>query len=394
MSGKKQVVNVEANDVEAGDLELDKKKLLGSLVNNPEALALMQSKLAGMVGTMSGYYDTLPKIVKRRVKALKKLQVETLKVEAKLNEEVHALECKYASLFEPLQKKRTEIVTGLVEPTDEEADFPSDDEDEEAEENQVAKEIKDKVKLDKADGDAEENPTGIPEFWLTIFKNVEVIAENIQEADEAILAHLTDVIVKQQEKPMGFMLEFHFSPNEFFTNEVLTKFYEMKCAVDEDDPFSFEGPEISKCKGSEINWKKGKNVTVRTVMKKQRSRAKGSVRTVTKTVQNDSFFNFFSPPAVPENEEELDDETQALLSADFEIGEVIRQRLVQRAVLYFTGEALMDEEYDDEEEEDEEGDDDDEDEEEDEDFELPQGGGKKPRGKGKAAENPQECKQQ
>lgn len=47
----------------------------------------------------------------------------------------------------------------------------------------------------------------------------------------------------------GFLLEFHFSPNEYFTNQVLTKFYEMKCAVDENDPFSFEGPEITKCKG-------------------------------------------------------------------------------------------------------------------------------------------------
>lgn len=48
--------------------------------------------------------------------------------------------------------------------------------------------------------------------------------------------------------------------------------------------------------GTVIEWKKGKNVTVKTIKKKQKHKSKGSVRTVTKTVQNDSFFNFFNPP--------------------------------------------------------------------------------------------------
>ena len=47
----------------------------------------------------------------------------------------------------------------------------------------------------------------------------------------------------------GFTLEFHFSPNEYFSDAVLTKSYEMKCEPDEDDPFSFEGPEIIACQG-------------------------------------------------------------------------------------------------------------------------------------------------
>ena len=44
----------------------------------------------------------------------------------------------------------------------------------------------------------------------------------------------------------------------------------------------------------------------------------------------------FSP--VPEDSEaELDDDTQALLTSDFEIGHYIRERIVPRAVLYYTG---------------------------------------------------------
>ena len=37
--------------------------------------------------------------------------------------------------------------------------------------------------------------------------------------------------------------------------------------------------------------------------------------------------------------EEMDEETEALLQADYEIGHFIRERIVPRAVLYFTGEA-------------------------------------------------------
>lgn len=39
-----------------------------------------------------------------------------------------------------------------------------------------------------------------------------------------------------------------------------------------------------------------------------------------------------------------DEETEQLLSSDFEIGHMIRERIVPRAVLYFTGEAIEDDE--------------------------------------------------
>lgn len=285
--------------------------LTAQVLKNPEALQLMQSKLAGMVGTLSGYYETLPKVVKRRVKALKKLQVESLKLEARMAEEIHELECKYSALFEPLHLKRADIVNGAHEPTDEEADFPSDEEEDEDEDETAengAGKTKDKKETDKKEAadaadesgeklhEYDENTKGIPEFWLTIFKSVELIAENLQDHDMDILTHLTDVRVKNTLTPAGFTLEFHFSPNEYFTNSVLTKRYELKCEIDPDDPFSFEGAEISSCKGCEINWKKGKNVTVREVTKKQKHKTKGTTRAVKKQVQNDSFFNFFSPP--------------------------------------------------------------------------------------------------
>lgn len=38
-----------------------------------------------------------------------------------------------------------------------------------------------------------------------------------------------------------------------------------------------------------------------------------------------------------------DENAEAILAADFEIGHFIRERIIPRAVLYFTGEALEDE---------------------------------------------------
>ena len=57
----------------------------------------------------------------------------------------------------------------------------------------------------------EEDVKGIPNFWLTIFKNVEMLAEMVQDYDEPILEKLEDVTVKIHEKPaMGFTINFHF----------------------------------------------------------------------------------------------------------------------------------------------------------------------------------------
>uniref|UniRef100_A0A3Q4GZG2 Nucleosome assembly protein 1-like 4a n=1 Tax=Neolamprologus brichardi TaxID=32507 RepID=A0A3Q4GZG2_NEOBR len=280
----------------------------------------------------------LPKAVKRRVHALKRLQVQCANIEAKFYEEVHELERKYAALYQPLFDKRRDIVTGTVEPTDEECEWQSDRDEEE--------ELAD---AKKEEATPEEDPKGIPEFWLTIFKSVDMLSDMLQEHDEPILKHLKDIQVKFSEpgEPMSFTLGFHFEPNGYFNNAVLTKVYKMKSEPDPSDPFSFEGPEIIDCEGCQIDWHKGKDVTVKTIKKKQKHKGRGTVRTVTKQVPNDSFFNFFNP-VKGENSE-------FTLATDFEIGHFFRERIVPRAVLYFTGEALED----DESEQDEDGDDDD-----------------------------------
>lgn len=96
-------------------------------------------------------------------------------------------------------------------------------------------------------------------FWQRWFKNTMnpfFVTWKILNVSEVIfyINHLHiylitfSLLVEMYEKdPMGFQLEFHFSPNEYFSNPVLTKKYFMKCLPDPECPFEFEGPEIYKC---------------------------------------------------------------------------------------------------------------------------------------------------
>jgi len=326
----------------------------------------------------------LPYRVRRRVKALKKLQLEATDIEAKFYEEVYALERKYHLQHAPLYTRRAAITDGQHEPSEEEATFALADTDSEDE---------DKITEVNDEGEkVEEDVKGIASFWLTIFQTEELLVEIIGEEDEPILEQLWDIGLQfDQGDSMGFTLSFKFHPNEHFTDPVLTKHYTMKCIPDKEDPFGFEGPEIFKCEGCKINWKEGKNVT-RKLIKKKVKKGKDKGKTVTKEVKNDSFFNFFSPPALPEDPEaEVDEEVQMLLQHDFQIGHYLRERVVPRAVLFFTGE----EQEEDEEEEEEEDDMDEEDDEgsEEEAAERPKLKARKGKSGGEAAENP-ECKQQ
>ena len=50
---------------------------------------------------------------------------------------------------------------------------------------------------------------------------------------------------------------------------------------------------------------------------------------------------FFAPPEVPESGD-LDDDSEGILAADFEIGHFLCEHITPRSLLYFTGEAIDD----------------------------------------------------
>jgi nucleosome assembly protein 1-like 1 len=88
-------------------------------------------------------------------------------------------------------------------------------------------------------------------------------------------------------------------------------------------------------------------------------------------VPTESFFNFFSPPQPPTDEDDdasVASDIEERLELDYQLGEDIKEKLIPRAIDWFTGEALqfeelgedMDpEEFDDEDDEDEDDDDED-----------------------------------
>ncbi|XP_055693043.1 nucleosome assembly protein 1-like 1 [Lutzomyia longipalpis] len=368
--------------VDAGqdsDGEAEEKGGFNNFVNSPAFLSgIMRRQVLQLM------VKSLPEPVQKRIKALKNLQLEYFDIEAKFYEEVYELEKKYQALYNPILEKRRNIVAGTYEPTGKEVEYQSDHEDDD-EITEKMKELSAEFKGTKLDYPADVK--GIPDFWLKIFRNVTLISDMVQEHDEVILKKLKDVTIKYGDEGMSYTLEFHFEPNEYFTNEVLTKQYFLKAAIEKDDPFSFEGTEIYKCVGCEINWNKGMNLTVKTIRKKQKHKARGAVRTITKVVPNDSFFNFFSPPEVPEDDSKIDSENENLLASDFEIGHFLRSRVIPKAVLYYTGDVVDDDDDDLEEEEEEDAEEEDDDLEGDCDKYIDKIGGSK-------KENPPECKQQ
>lgn len=97
-----------------------------------------------------------------------------------------------------------------------------------------------------------------------------------------------------------------------------------------------------------------------------------------RSVPLDSFFNFFKPPVPRKDEDTLDedaeDDLDERLELDYNIGENMKEKLIPRAIDWFTGAALEYEEIDEEDypadyEEDSEFDEEDDEDEEDEDDE-------------------------
>ncbi|XP_037368897.1 nucleosome assembly protein 1-like 3 [Talpa occidentalis] len=182
-----------------------------------------------------------------------------------------------------------------------------------------------------------EDPKGIPNYWLIVLKNVDKLGPMIQKYDEPILRFLSDVSLKFSKpgQPISYMFEFHFLPNPYFRNEVLTKTYMIKSKPDHNDPFFSWGWEIEDCKGCKIDWRRGKNVTVKTTQ--SRTTATGEIEIQPRVVPNASFFNFFSPPEIPKIGK-LEPREDAILDEDFEIGQILHDNVILKSIYYYTGE--------------------------------------------------------
>ncbi|XP_008805780.2 nucleosome assembly protein 1;1-like [Phoenix dactylifera] len=342
----------------------------------------LKNKLQSLTGKRSDVLETLSPKVRKRVEVLREIQGQHDELEAKFFEERAALEAKYQKLYEPLYSKRYEIVNGLAEV-----------------EGVTNEHVEENPSEDKA---SEEK--GVPNFWLAAMKTNEVLAEEIQERDEGALKYLKDIKWSRIDNPKGFKLEFFFDPNPYFKNSILSKTYHM---IDEEDPI------LEKAIGTQIEWLPGMCLTQK-LMKKKPKKGSKNAKPITKTEDCESFFNFFNPPQVPDDDEDIDEDTaeqlQSQMEQDYDIGSAIRDKIIPHAVLWFTGEAVQGDDFEDleDDDEDEDGEDDedeeeDEEEEEEEDDDVEDEGKtkrkmattkKKNGGEDQQGDRPAECKQQ
>lgn len=221
---------------------------------------MIQGKLGSLVGRSSGYIESLPISVRRRVAGLKGIQKEHAKLESQFQEEVLELEKKYFAKFTPLYQRRSTIVNGAAEPTDNEVEVGE-------EEGELANAKEGDEEQGKAE-DKQAEMTGIPEFWLSAMKNQISLAEMITERDEEALKHLTDIRMEYLDRP-GFRLIFEFSENEYFTNRTISKTYYYKEESGYGGDFIYDHAE-----GDNIEWKADKDLTLRMESKKQRNKSK------------------------------------------------------------------------------------------------------------------------
>ena len=218
---------------------------------------MIQGKLGTLVGRSSGYIESLPAPVRRRVAGLKGVQKEHAKLEGEFQEEVLQLEKKYFTKYTPLYEKRAKIVNGAAEPTEDEIKAGEQD-DEEDEDGKAGT---------AGDESMDQGLAGIPEFWLSAMKNQISLAELITDRDEPALKFLTDIRMEYLERP-GFRLIFEFAENEFFSNKLITKTYFYQEESGYGGEFIYDHAE-----GDKIDWKPSKDLTVRVESKKQRNKS-------------------------------------------------------------------------------------------------------------------------
>lgn len=276
----------------------------------------------------------VPEYIRPRIDKLKSLHEQREELMKEYLKERAQLEKKYQDLTKPLYEKRHDVVLGklddVIAKEYEEAKAKADAEGgsvpaDEAREDQNA--VADK---------SEQKSKGIPQFWVCALGNMEVVAVLLTERDIDCLEHLEDIKCEDFENGEGFTLYFHFSPNDYFENTVLTKKYEVPNLLLADEPI------LKDVAGCEIKWKPGRALTTKEVTKKQRGTGKnaGQVRTITTTEKAESFFHFFTPPKLPSldtmNEAEAD-RLESAFDEDYDIAQAFRSHIIPKAVLWFTG---------------------------------------------------------
>lgn len=237
-----------------------------------------------------------PTCVRRRLLAVLKLQQELVETDAEFHRRLFELESEFNGRRQQIYAKRASIIHGEYEPKDEDSNI----------------DFLPPEAVSPTKDDTEDPPVkGIPNFWREALNNSSLTG--IFECDRSALQYLYDIMLDvSAETDLTFTLTFKFDPNPYFENETLTKKYYVECEIDPAQPFAYDGAQIYHSTGSEIKWRDGMDYT------KDRS----------------SFFNFFSPPST-DRAGDVDPSTFDDITADFEMGLFLKEKMIPKAALYF-----------------------------------------------------------
>ena len=98
-----------------------------------------------------------------------------------------------------------------------------------------------KYQIQKSDTIGE---TGIPDYWYNVVKNSNDFFI-INEKDDKILKHLKNIKLVEKEDKLSFTIEFHFNPNDYFTDSIIYKTYN----------YNLKTQTLCEIKCSTVNWK-------------------------------------------------------------------------------------------------------------------------------------------
>ncbi|KAL8448896.1 hypothetical protein Emed_003466 [Eimeria media] len=301
--------------------------------------ALQKVTVDGGEMEMAAVEESLSSSERAVVLKLKQLQEEHAALSAVFEAAVLRLKLEYEEKYKPLYQKRLEALT--PPPTEEQA-------------------------ADKA-------PMGTPANRL--------LADIIEEQDEEPLSYLRNIECEWvapavdlgasppakaeggeggAPHPESFRLVFTFTENPYFEPLVLTKEYRLSTVP------GGRGAELTSTKSTRIKWRPEKDVTKKTVIRKQRNRKTKQTRTVAETVDANSFFNLFVDHEVPSDDklEQMEEkegvggsvcahlaegveELQMVVEADYDIGITIRDKIIPRAVDWFLGQVDDDSDFED-----------------------------------------------
>lgn len=232
--------------------------------------------------------------LQNRLQSLKLMQREYVRVEKDFHRQFYELDMEYQKKRQEVYNQRKEIINGT---------------------GNCSKQAQDEI-------DITNDIKGIPGFWLRALKNC--TPHLIHDCDEDALKYLNDIKLNLMSVPeLSFKLEFEFAANPFFENTILTKQYFLGCDTNEE----FNGFSIVKTIGCEIQWKHGMDITGKDAS---------------------SFFMFFNPPVENTHDAHELEPTQSNdmqqpsifdeLQHDFEIGLLLKEKLIPNAILYYLDE--------------------------------------------------------